>query len=92
MQHVLFNLFHLSLRFGFEFNETDDVLANQGAANGFYNAGDSYANIGDVDVQYRCMKVTGPRLYFSTTGFMPWIWHPIARRLGHRTGLSRRTL
>lgn len=22
-----FNLFHLSLRFGFEFNETDDVLA-----------------------------------------------------------------
>ncbi len=39
-------------------------------------------NIGDVDVQYLLYEGDGPTIIFlHATGFMPWIWHPIARRL-----------
>ncbi len=37
-------------------------------------------NIGDTDIQYLEYDGSGPTILFlHATGFMPWIWHPIAR-------------
>jgi lipase len=37
-------------------------------------------NIGEVDVSYLAYEQKGPPLVFlHATGFMPWLWHPIAR-------------
>lgn len=37
-------------------------------------------NIGDTEIQYLAYDGQGPAMVFlHATGFMPWIWHPIAR-------------
>jgi len=39
-------------------------------------------NIGDADLQYLCYDGQEPTIVLlHATGFMPWLWHPIARRL-----------
>jgi pimeloyl-ACP methyl ester carboxylesterase len=39
-------------------------------------------NIGDADVSYLVYETDCPPLVFlHATGFMPWLWHPIAREL-----------
>lgn len=39
-------------------------------------------NIGDADLQYLLYEGTGPTLIMMhATGFLPWLWHPIAREL-----------
>jgi lipase len=39
-------------------------------------------NIGDVDLQYLLYEGGGPTLIMMhATGFLPWLWHPIARDL-----------
>ncbi len=39
-------------------------------------------NIGDADIQYLCYPGAGPPLLLlHATGFLPWLWHPIARAL-----------
>ena len=39
-------------------------------------------NIGDVDVEYLLYDGDGPTILFlHATGFLPWLWHPVARRL-----------
>jgi lipase len=41
--------------------------------------------IGDVDIQYLSYPGDGPHLVLMhATGFNPWLWHPIARRLADR--------
>jgi lipase len=40
------------------------------------------ANIGDTDLQYLFYEGTQPPLVMlHATGFLPWLWHPIAREL-----------
>ena len=39
-------------------------------------------SIGDIDIQYLSYEGEGPAVIFlHATGFLPWIWHPIARAL-----------
>ena len=39
-------------------------------------------NIGDTSLQYLSYEGNGPTLIFMhATGFLPWLWHPIARKL-----------
>jgi len=39
-------------------------------------------NIGDVDIQYLHYNGDGTTIIFMhATGFLPWLWHPIAREL-----------
>lgn len=39
-------------------------------------------NIGDVDVAYLAYENEGiPLVFLHATGFLPWLWHPIAREL-----------
>ena len=39
-------------------------------------------NIGDVDVSYLAYENEGtPLVFLHATGFLPWLWHPIAREL-----------
>ncbi|MFW6237242.1 MAG: alpha/beta fold hydrolase, partial [Desulfosudaceae bacterium] len=37
-------------------------------------------DIGDTEIEYLLYESSGPTIVFlHATGFMPWIWHPIAR-------------
>ncbi len=39
-------------------------------------------NIGEVDLQYLFYQGTGPTiLMLHATGFLPWLWHPVAKNL-----------
>ncbi|NLW66226.1 MAG: alpha/beta hydrolase, partial [Bacteriovoracaceae bacterium] len=39
-------------------------------------------DIGDVDLSYLLYEGDGPTLILMhATGFLPWLWHPIAREL-----------
>ncbi|MCD6584507.1 MAG: alpha/beta hydrolase, partial [Desulfobacteraceae bacterium] len=39
-------------------------------------------DIGDTSLQYLSYEGNGPTLIFMhATGFLPWLWHPIARKL-----------
>ncbi len=39
-------------------------------------------DIGDAEIQYLCYPGDGPPLVLlHATGFLPWLWHPIARAL-----------
>jgi lipase len=41
-----------------------------------------FQNIGDVELQYLDYAGSGPAIILlHATGFLPWLWHPIARRL-----------
>ena len=38
--------------------------------------------IGDAEISYLFYEGDGPSLIFlHATGFMPWLWHPLAREL-----------
>jgi lipase len=40
---------------------------------------------GDVEIQYLHYPCSGPPLVLMhATGFNPWLWHPIARKLAHK--------
>jgi lipase len=39
-------------------------------------------DIGDIDISYLLYEGDGPPLIFlHATGFLPWLWHPLARDL-----------
>jgi len=41
-----------------------------------------FENIGDIHLTYLDYETQGPPLVFlHATGFLPWLWHPVARRL-----------
>lgn len=43
------------------------------------------ADIGDAEISYLLYEGGGPAMVLlHATGFMPWLWHPIARRLAPR--------
>ena len=42
-------------------------------------------DIGDVDLSYLLYEGEGPTIVLlHATGFLPWLWHPIARELAPR--------
>lgn len=41
-----------------------------------------FVDIGDTSLQYLLYEGNGPTIIFMhATGFLPWLWHPIARKL-----------